>query len=101
MSEERASLEPKVVVQTSADADMMEDGFRWRKYGQKVVKGNSYPKSYYKCTSLECSVRKHVERMSEDPTSFVTTYEGKHNHEPPQAKVANIGSTVAHSYTRI
>ncbi|KAG2690374.1 hypothetical protein I3760_09G183500 [Carya illinoinensis] len=75
--------EPRIVVQNSTDSEIMSDGFRWRKYGQKVVKGNPYPRSYYRCTSLKCSVRKHVERASDDPRAFITTYEGKHNHEMP------------------
>uniref|UniRef100_A0A7N0VDR5 WRKY domain-containing protein n=1 Tax=Kalanchoe fedtschenkoi TaxID=63787 RepID=A0A7N0VDR5_KALFE len=74
---------PKIVVQSSTDNEIVGDGYRWRKYGQKVVKGNPYPRSYYRCTSLKCNVRKHVERASEDPGSFITTYEGKHNHEMP------------------
>lgn len=75
--------EPRVVVQTTSDIDILDDGYRWRKYGQKVVKGNPNPRSYYKCTSLGCSVRKHVERASQDLRSVITTYEGKHNHDVP------------------
>lgn len=36
--------EPLIVVQNSVDSGIVKDGFRWRKYGQKVVKGNSYPR---------------------------------------------------------
>ncbi|PPS16056.1 hypothetical protein GOBAR_AA04525 [Gossypium barbadense] len=75
--------EPRVVVQSCTDSEIMGDGFRWRKYGQKVVKGNPYPRSYYRCTNVKCNVRKHVERASDDPRAFITTYEGKHNHEMP------------------
>ncbi|XP_011627300.1 WRKY transcription factor 44 isoform X2 [Amborella trichopoda] len=67
--------DPHVVVKTS-ESEILEDGFRWRKYGQKVVKGNPYPRSYYRCTSLRCNVRKHVERASNDPRAFISTYEG-------------------------
>ena len=34
----------RVVVQNAADPEVSGDGFRWRKYGQKVVKGNPYPR---------------------------------------------------------
>lgn len=79
----RTIKEPRVVVQTTSDVDILDDGYRWRKYGQKVVKGNPHPRSYYKCTNVGCSVRKHVERASNDIKAVITTYEGKHNHDVP------------------
>uniref|UniRef100_A0A0A9A7V3 WRKY domain-containing protein n=1 Tax=Arundo donax TaxID=35708 RepID=A0A0A9A7V3_ARUDO len=82
----RAVREPRIVVQTTSEVDILDDGYRWRKYGQKVVKGNPNPRSYYKCTHPGCSVRKHVERASNDLKSVITTYEGKHNHEVPAAR---------------
>ncbi|CAA7026889.1 unnamed protein product [Microthlaspi erraticum] len=75
--------EPRVVVQTTSDIDILDDGYRWRKYGQKVVKGNPNPRSYYKCTFAGCCVRKQVERAFQDAKSVITTYEGKHNHHIP------------------
>ncbi|KAF3444809.1 hypothetical protein FNV43_RR14502 [Rhamnella rubrinervis] len=81
--------EPKIIVQTRSEVDLLDDGYRWRKYGQKVVKGNPHPRSYYKCTSAGCNVRKHVERASTDPKAVVTTYEGKHNHDVPAARTSS------------
>ncbi|KAF2303777.1 hypothetical protein GH714_023387 [Hevea brasiliensis] len=78
--------EPRVVVQTMSEVDILDDGYRWRKYGQKVVRGNPNPRSYYKCTNAGCPVRKHVERASHDPKAVITTYEGKHNHDVPTAR---------------
>ncbi|XP_038684607.1 WRKY transcription factor 44-like isoform X2 [Tripterygium wilfordii] len=84
--------DPHIAVQSSVDSEILGDGFRWRKYGQKVVKGNPYPR----CTSLSCNVRKHVERASDDPRAFITTYEGKHNHEMP-IKNKNLVSSESNS----
>ncbi|TKY57373.1 WRKY transcription factor 20 [Spatholobus suberectus] len=78
--------EPRVVVQTLSEVDILDDGYRWRKYGQKVVRGNPNPRSYYKCTNAGCPVRKHVERASHDPKAVITTYEGKHNHDVPASR---------------
>ncbi|XP_031490303.1 WRKY transcription factor SUSIBA2-like isoform X1 [Nymphaea colorata] len=85
----RTTREPRVVVQTLSEVDILDDGYRWRKYGQKVVKGNPNPRSYYKCTNAGCPVRKHVERASHDPKSVITTYEGKHNHDVPTSSSTN------------
>ncbi|KAE8702320.1 putative WRKY transcription factor 34 [Hibiscus syriacus] len=81
-----ALREPRVVVQIESDVDILDDGYRWRKCGQKVVKGNPNPRSYYKCTSPGCPVRKHVERASHNLKCVLTTYDGKHNHEVPAAR---------------
>uniref|UniRef100_A0A2P2LKB2 Putative WRKY transcription factor 3 n=1 Tax=Rhizophora mucronata TaxID=61149 RepID=A0A2P2LKB2_RHIMU len=94
--------EPKIIVQTRSEVDLLDDGYRWRKYGQKVVKGNPHPRSYYKCTSAGCNVRKHVERAAADPTAVITTYEGKHNHDVPAARhsshaMANNNAPAPHS----
>lgn len=85
-SHNKMVAEPKIVVQTRSEVDLLDDGFKWRKYGQKVVKGNTNPRSYYKCTYAGCNVRKHVERAPSDPKSVVTTYEGKHNHDIPVSR---------------
>ncbi|KVI02275.1 probable WRKY transcription factor 20 [Cynara cardunculus var. scolymus] len=86
--------EPRVVVQTTSEVDILDDGYRWRKYGQKVVRGNPNPRSYYKCTSAGCTVRKHVERASHDPKAVITAYEGKHNHDVPIMKNSSHDATI-------
>lgn len=40
----KTSCEPRIVVQTTSAVDIVNDGYRWRKYGQKLVKGNSNPR---------------------------------------------------------
>ncbi|CAA7045526.1 unnamed protein product [Microthlaspi erraticum] len=91
----RTVTEPRIIVQTTSEVDLLDDGYRWRKYGQKVVKGNPYPRSYYKCTTQGCGVRKHVERAATDPKAVVTTYEGKHNHDLPAAKSSSHAAAAA------
>ena len=34
----------RVVIQTTSVIDILDDGYRWSKYGQKVVKGNPNPR---------------------------------------------------------
>ncbi|KAF5793881.1 putative transcription factor WRKY family [Helianthus annuus] len=65
---------------TKSEIDHLEDGYRWRKYGQKAVKNSPFPRSYYRCTNSKCTVKKRVERSSADPTTVITTYEGQHCH---------------------
>ncbi|KAL8544865.1 hypothetical protein ACS0TY_005174 [Phlomoides rotata] len=76
--------EARFAFMTKSEVDHLEDGYRWRKYGQKAVKNSPFPRSYYRCTNASCNVKKRVERSCNDPTIVVTTYEGQHTHASPQ-----------------
>lgn len=65
---------------------MSEDGYNWRKYGQKLVKGNEYVRSYYRCTHRNCLVKKQLER-SHDGQIVDTIYFGQHEHPKPQLNI--------------
>nr|QIL87954.1 putative WRKY transcription factor 2 [Lilium longiflorum] len=78
-------------VATSAPA---EDGYNWRKYGQKQVKGSEFPRSYYKCTHHNCQVKKKVECNHEGHVPEIT-YKGGHSH--PKTPL-NWRSAVCHSF---
>ncbi|XP_050208431.1 WRKY transcription factor 1 [Mercurialis annua] len=94
---DKPSGEPRVVVQTLSLVDIVNDGYRWRKYGQKMVKGNPNPRSYYRCSSPSCPVKKHVERASHDSKVVITSYEGKHDHDMPASRTVTLNATSVHS----
>ncbi|CAN1178169.1 Probable WRKY transcription factor 41 [Linum perenne] len=59
----------------------VDDGYSWRKYGQKDILEAKYPRSYYRCTyrsTQNCWAVKQVQRSDEDPTIFEVTYRGTH-----------------------
>ncbi|CAN6446465.1 unnamed protein product [Victoria cruziana] len=88
---EKKQREPRFAFMTKSEVDHLEDGYRWRKYGQKAVKNSPYPRSYYRCTSQKCLVKKRVERSYQDPTVVITTYEGQHTHPSPASMRASGG----------
>ncbi|XP_054788309.1 WRKY transcription factor 55 isoform X2 [Prosopis cineraria] len=58
-----------------------DDGFTWRKYGQKEIFGSTHPRSYYRCThqkSYKCPAKKQVQRLDDNPNTFAVTYRGSH-----------------------
>lgn len=62
----------------------LEDGYNWRKYGQKHVKGCEFPRNYYKCTYPNCNVKKMVEQSANGQITDVV-YKGNHDHPLPEA----------------
>nr|CAB3491369.1 unnamed protein product [Digitaria exilis] len=63
--------------------ERLSDGYNWRKYGQKQVKGSEIPCSYYKCTFVGCPTKKKVGR-SQDGQTIDVVYKGAHNHARPR-----------------
>ncbi|CAF1712439.1 unnamed protein product [Brassica napus] len=100
-----------VIIQVESVEDYPDDGFRWRKYGQKVVTGNANPRLYisftskllrhfgkilyiyfgvngnrrsdYRCTYTGCEVKKLVEKSVDNVKLVVATYDRIHEHVPP------------------
>ncbi|KAM0866405.1 hypothetical protein ACQ4PT_042659 [Festuca glaucescens] len=59
-----------------------DDGYTWRKYGQKDILGSKYPRSYYRCTHKNyygCDAKKKVQRLDDDPFTYEVTYCGNHS----------------------
>ncbi|XP_021311135.1 WRKY transcription factor WRKY24 isoform X2 [Sorghum bicolor] len=75
----------RIGFRTRSEVDVLDDGFKWRKYGKKAVKSSPNPRNYYRCSSEGCGVKKRVERDSDDPRYVITTYDGVHNHAAPGA----------------
>ncbi|AED95824.1 unnamed protein product [Arabidopsis thaliana] len=88
---QKKAREARFAFLTKSDIDNLDDGYRWRKYGQKAVKNSPYPRSYYRCTTVGCGVKKRVERSSDDPSIVMTTYEGQHTHPFPMTPRGHIG----------
>ncbi|MED6136908.1 hypothetical protein PIB30_060105 [Stylosanthes scabra] len=60
---------------------LMDDGYAWRKYGQKLLINSNYHRNYFRCSykfDEGCEATKQVQRIQEDPPLYRTTYHGHH-----------------------
>ncbi|XVE53863.1 hypothetical protein DITRI_Ditri03aG0035800 [Diplodiscus trichospermus] len=78
---EMRQVKERYAFKTKSEVEILDDGYRWRKYGKKMVKNSPNPRNYYRCSVEGCPVKKRVERDKEDPSYVITTYEGIHNHQ--------------------
>ncbi|KAL1216211.1 WRKY transcription factor 68 [Cardamine amara subsp. amara] len=92
-SEKTKMRVPKVSFITKSEVLHLDDGYKWRKYGQKPVKNSPFPRNYYRCTTSWCDVKKRVERSFSDPSTVITTYEGQHTHHRPGLIMPKTGCT--------
>ncbi|KAI3680249.1 hypothetical protein L2E82_50474 [Cichorium intybus] len=71
----------KLALRMKTNLEVVDDGYKWRKYGKKKVKSSPYPRNYFKCSTLGCNVKKRIERDRDDSSYVITTYDGVHHHE--------------------
>ncbi|CAN4115208.1 unnamed protein product [Withania somnifera] len=64
----KVNTKSRVAFRFRSELEVLDDGYKWRKYGKKMVKNSPNPR---------------VERDNEDSSYVITTYEGIHNHESP------------------
>ncbi|KAM7276112.1 hypothetical protein ACFE04_017978 [Oxalis oulophora] len=76
-------VKERVAFKTKTDIEILDDGFKWRKYGKKMVKNSPNPRNYYRCSTEGCPVKKRIEKDRDAPGYIITTYEGVHNHQSP------------------
>ncbi|KAK6160426.1 hypothetical protein DH2020_003807 [Rehmannia glutinosa] len=75
--------------QTRSQVDILDDGYRWRKYGQKAVNNNNFPRKVPISMHVLFELNKNTKEMSKDEGIVVTTYEGMHSH-PTQKSTDNF-----------
>ncbi|KAK4796323.1 hypothetical protein SAY86_028649 [Trapa natans] len=78
----RKSSDSRIVVSNNH----ADDGHQWRKYGQKSILNNNFPRNYFRCThkiDQGCRATKHVQKLSIEPPMYQTTYYGHHTCRNP------------------
>ncbi|KAL8489190.1 hypothetical protein ACS0TY_024713 [Phlomoides rotata] len=83
---------------------VLDDGYTWRKYGQKHILGARHPRSYYRCThrvDRGCSATKYVQRSDDNPSVYAITYRGKHtcSRIKPVAPQVAVDAQISLSFT--
>ncbi|KAK6804638.1 hypothetical protein RDI58_002422 [Solanum bulbocastanum] len=70
-----------------------EDGFSWRKYGQKDILGANHPRAYYRCTHRNtqgCLATKQVQKSDGNSTIFEVTYKGRHSCKVGESEIFSL-----------
>lgn len=71
----------KILDSRRSVSSKLEDGYSWRKYGQKGILNSKYPRCYFRCTYKHeqgCQALKQVQQLEDDNRMFNITYFGQH-----------------------
>ncbi|CAN8286097.1 unnamed protein product [Cochlearia groenlandica] len=81
ITEEKKTEKVSVFVGTGQEKGLIDDGFLWRKYGQKEIHGSTNPRGYFRCThrfTQSCLAVKQVQKSDKDPSIYEVKYLGDH-----------------------
>ncbi|KAI7749302.1 hypothetical protein M8C21_023637, partial [Ambrosia artemisiifolia] len=62
-------------------SETIEDGYAWRKYGQKEILNSNFPRCYFRCTHKQvhgCKALKQVQKLEDGSNMFHIIYFGHH-----------------------
>ncbi|KAI9196654.1 hypothetical protein LWI28_025805 [Acer negundo] len=77
-----------------------EDGYEWKKYGQKFIKNIGKFRSYFKCQRENCMAKKRAEwssRSDGELGEIRIVYDGVHSHDQHSSSASNSQETSASS----
>ncbi|KAF5785382.1 putative transcription factor WRKY family [Helianthus annuus] len=60
---------------------LTDDGYAWRKYGQKVILNSKHQRNYFRCShkfEQGCKATKQVQKTDDEPSKYKITYIGVH-----------------------
>ncbi|KAI3819146.1 hypothetical protein L1987_12970 [Smallanthus sonchifolius] len=66
---------------TKVTSTMVDDGYAWRKYGQKVIINSKHQRNYYRCTykfEQGCQATKQVQKTDDESPKYSITYHQHH-----------------------
>ncbi|PWA67303.1 DNA-binding WRKY [Artemisia annua] len=86
---ERLNDDTKIGFRIQTALEVLDDGYRWRKYGKKKIKCTPNPRNYFKCSTMGCKVKKRVELDRDDSSYVIATYIGLHNHDVPSTTASS------------
>ncbi|XP_023735861.1 WRKY DNA-binding transcription factor 70 [Lactuca sativa] len=72
----RRTIDSRVITSVT-----IEDGYAWRKYGQKMILNSQSPRCYYRCTHKPdhgCKAQKQVQKLEDESNMYHITYFGHH-----------------------
>ncbi|KAK9070006.1 hypothetical protein SSX86_010404 [Deinandra increscens subsp. villosa] len=61
--------------------NLVDDGYAWRKYGQKMILNSKHPRHYYRCShkyEQGCLATKQVQMTEDEPPKYRITYHRRH-----------------------
>ncbi|CAH8389164.1 unnamed protein product [Eruca vesicaria subsp. sativa] len=81
MLEKNKMEKVKICVGTGPEGTPLDDGYCWRKYGQKDIHGSKNPRGYYRCThrfTRGCLAVKQVQKSDINPLCYEVKYLESH-----------------------